>query len=384
MERNNPIGPGAVTEFDELFKIGYKAIVECIVESSTAWEDDDPTVRLHREKRKRNRNGAEACLVSFLEQLTESLLLSWLSHSRTLRLSVLERTHDNAVWQNTVTFIQQYGGELFTQRFLNLGNLRAILHQGTANWLRQLKDCDMEFDLPLIDDLDQRIKLDDAAEHLSLVLEAVVENYGEYRDYNSTTTQSDQGNMLYTLLDFLRLRTKYDRVCWNLKPVIWAHEILVRRGVEKAARMWRRALAQRINEEAEQYLRKLAQLQKKYAMRMPTVADRLAERFVRPMAIDRICALVEPAIRESKTPGPKSSFEMLSVETDILTREPTGVGLDVPAWLVALEEQVDRIRQPKHQRNDDDYFRGVLPQLLLSAEGIEQQLLAWCNRKSQS
>ena len=42
-----------------------------------------------------------------------------------------------------------------------------------------------------------------------------------------------------TLLDFLRLRTKYDRVCWNLKPVIWAHEILVRRGVNDAAKMWR-------------------------------------------------------------------------------------------------------------------------------------------------
>ena len=44
-----------------------------------------------------------------------------------------------------------------------------------------------------------------------------------------------------TLLDFLRLRTKYDRVCWNLKPVVLAHEILVRRGMEGPARVWRRA-----------------------------------------------------------------------------------------------------------------------------------------------
>ena len=40
-----------------------------------------------------------------------------------------------------------------------------------------------------------------------------------------------------------------------------------------------------INDEADQYLTKLGDLQKKYAMRMPTVADRLAERFVRPLAI---------------------------------------------------------------------------------------------------
>ena len=35
-------------------------------------------------------------------------------------------------------------------------------------------------------------------------------------------------------------------------------------------------------------------------MRMPTVADRLAERFVRPLTIDRIRALVAPAIDEAR------------------------------------------------------------------------------------
>ena len=34
MERDHPVGPGAVTEFDELFKIGYRAIVESLVASS--------------------------------------------------------------------------------------------------------------------------------------------------------------------------------------------------------------------------------------------------------------------------------------------------------------------------------------------------------------
>ena len=79
--------------------------------------------------------------------------------------------------------------------------------------------------------------------------------------------------------------------------MVFAHEILVRRGQDEAARIWRRALAERISDEADQYLTQLAELQKKYAMRMPTVADRLAERFVRPLAIDRIRALVEPGHR---------------------------------------------------------------------------------------
>ena len=72
-----------------------------------------------------------------------------------------------------------------------------------------------------------------------MIFEAIVENYTEYRDYNSTTTQSDRGDLLYTLFDFLRLRVQYDRMAWHLEPVLMAHEILVRRGRMQAAEMWR-------------------------------------------------------------------------------------------------------------------------------------------------
>src|SRR5205085_71393 len=110
----------------------------------------------------------------------------------------------------------------------------------------------------------------------------------EYRDYNTTTTQSDRGEMLYTLLDFLRLRVHYDRVAWNLRPVILAHEILVRRSRDDAAELWRRAIMERTSEVADSLERRLAELRKQYAMRLPTITDRLAERFVRPLTIDRV------------------------------------------------------------------------------------------------
>ena len=163
------------------------------------------------------------------------------------------------------------------------------------------------------------------------------------------------------LLDFLRLRSRYDRVCWNLKPVVLAHEILVRRGQDQAARIWRKALTERINDEADQYLAKLAELQKKYAMRMPTVADRLAERFVRPLTIDRIRALVAPAIEEAREGGEAPKFEMLQHDTEYLTREPTGVGLDVPAWLVALEEEVDDVCYACDQGCSEGELARVIP-----------------------
>lgn len=372
MERDHPVGPGAVTEFDELFKIGYKAIVESLVVSAQSWP---------RAPGATDDQAAEP-LVACLEQLTESMLTSWLAHSRTLRLSVLERVHDKTTWKRVVSFVEKYGADLFTQRFLNLGNIRAILHQGPARWLESLKE-ESNDDAPqkLLDDLASGASAEDIGELLGMVLESIVENYGEYRDYNSTTTQSDRGELLYMLLDFLRLRTRYDRVCWNLKPVVLAHEILVRRGEDIAARVWRRALSERIQDEAEQYLSRLADLQKKYAMRMPTVADRLAERFVRPLTIDRIRALVEPAMEEARLGGEAPKFEMLEFETATLTREPTGVGLDVPAWLVALEEEVDLTLRPSHERQDEADLAAILPPKLLTQEQAKQQLDQWTSKE---
>ena len=45
-------------------------------------------------------------------------------------------------------------------------------------------------------------------------------------------------------------------------------------------------------------LRRFERLCKKYGMRLPSIAESLSERFVRPLEIDRLCALVRPAIDE--------------------------------------------------------------------------------------
>lgn len=361
MERNNPVGPGAVTEFDELFKVGYRALVESLVNSAQSWEPTEEN------------ESPENAVAAALEELTEVLLASWLNHSRTLRLSVLERVQDERRWEELVKFIKRYGGELFTQRFFHLGNLRAILHQGVGDWLCRLEE-EGDIQLRLLDELDGKISREDAEEHLSVILEAVVENYGEYRDYNSTTTQSDRGDMLYTLLDFLRLRTQYDRVCWHLKPVIWAHEILVTRQQGKAARLWRRALTERIAEEANNYLDRLEALQQNYSIRMSTVADRLAERFVRPMVIDRMRALVWPALEEAARPGTKPTFELLEHQTESLARESTGIGFDMPVWLLALEEEVDRARQPDHHHDFEQQVAGAIEYVQLSHQQVREAL----------
>ena len=371
MERDNPVGAGAVTEFDELFKVGYKSIVQSLVISAREWPDE--------ERESGQTSVAVSPLVACLEQLTETCLRSWLAHSQTLRLSVLEKVSDKRSWTAVVEFIERYGGELFTQRFLNLGNIRAILHQGVDRWLQciQEEDTAENLDLRLLDELDSGIPRTEAVAHLTLVLEAILENFGEYRDYNSTTTQSDRGEMLHMLLDFLRLRAKYDRVCWNLKPVVLAHEMLVRRGCKSAAQQWRRALRDRIDGEATKFIERLQKLQKKHAMQMPSIADRISERFMRPLVIDRLCSLVEPAIQESYRDGPRPMFRMLQYETEFLTREPTGVGFDLPAWLASLDDEVQRALLPPYERDDRDEIDAIVPLERLSYEDALERLADW-------
>lgn len=367
MERRNPVGPGAVTEFDELFKIGFKALIESLVESSSTWSTGSPP--------KYDRDASQRLLVECLERITEALLANWLEHSKTLRLSVLEKVHDQRSWKRLVGFIETYGADLFTQHFLNLANIRSILHRGVDSWLQSVeKEARHDVDWRLLNDLDDSLPRLQAVEQLTLVLEAIHENYGEYRDYNSTTTQSDRGELLYTLLDFLRLRTRYDRIAWNLKPVVWAHEVLVRNSCGTAAKIWRRALHDRIASQANQFLTSIAELQRRYAMRMPTIADRLGERFVRSMAIDRIRALVGPAMRDARLGRSSKSFSLLEQETEVLTREPTGVGLDVPAWLTALEEEVQRGDDPLDGVRQRSAFKSIIPVRPLSWDEVRRQL----------
>jgi hypothetical protein len=370
METHNPVGPGAISEYDRLFSAGYESIVESIVDMSSTWSDSHDAEQ------------ADNDLVESLEQLTESLLKQWLAHSRTLRLSVLERIADEKAWQSLVQFVERYGRDLFTQRFLNMGNLRAILHQGVDVWLDSLADesSSEEVEMKLLDDLGERVTRADAVKHLSLVIEAVVENYSEYRDYNSTTTQSDRGEMIYTLLDFLRLRVHYDRVAWHLKPVLVAHSVLVRHGRNGAAEMWRRALAERTSELADTLQGRGAELRQKYAMRLPTVTDRLAERFVQPLVIDRLRALIKPsmdAVKAGTTPQAGGPFDQLEQETAELTQEPTGIGLEVPAWLASLEQEANDQRRAAGFLARPETISLPLNQVRLERDEVDRQLTGW-------
>jgi hypothetical protein len=363
MEQHQPAAGRKVTEFNHLFQTGYQAVVEAIVDAAAS---QSPAPRRDQE------------VVDLLEALTRPFLALWVEHSKTLRLSVFESISSEEEWRALCEFIRRYGADLFHAKFMTLANLRGILHRGVGAHLDYLHDNpDPLHPVRLIDDLDQRVRREDALRWLGFILQALVENYEEYKDYNTTTPQSDYGENLHLLLDFLRLKAGYERHAWRLQPLAIAHEVLARRGRSDLAVSWQEAFTRLTQELAHQYREKLSALERAHGMRLRTVADRVQEQFVKPLLFDRLCALIEPAMVEARQSQGGKSFARLERELRPLTATPTGVGLDVPHWLRRVEAEVRRVQagQTTAAVLAEGFLR--VPRKASSLSELREQLSNW-------
>ncbi len=84
-------------------------------------------------------------------------------------------------------------------------------------------------------------------------------------------------------------------------------------------------------------------------------------------------ALVEPAIEHPQ----ENYFSILEDETALLTREPSGVGFEPPAWLIALEEEVRRWRRRQLQIDDIELLHLILPTVEMTVEQVQEQIKDW-------
>jgi hypothetical protein len=229
----------------------------------------------------------------------------------------------------------------------------------------------------LLDELDRGIRREDAIRRMEIVLQAIIENYEEYKDYNTTTTQSDYGENLHVLLEFLRLKVAYERHAWQFRPLVLAHEVLARRGRTQAAILWEQSLTRVTRDLARRHLEQLERLERVRGMRLSTIRDRLNERFIKPLALDRLCALIEPAMREAWQEGEGQGFSRLRRELQAFTATPMGVGLDVPYWLRRLEMEVHRVQAARTTIAvlAENFFR--IPRRPLSWDELQRQLGDW-------
>jgi hypothetical protein len=335
MELNGPVEGPRKSDFDRLFRTGLRGVVETLLDAAAAWD--------------RERSVGSPSFTSALREIARSFLDLWSNHSQMLRLSTLEALTGDEDWRQLRDFVRRYGRSLFTSHFLILGNLRGVLHQGVGTWLEGLRERPPE-GAPelLLDDLeDGRLDPAQARRWIEIVLHAIEEHYEDYRDYNTTTTQSDYGDNLAVLLDFLRLKVQYDRFAWRMRPLALAHEVLCRKGHHAIAERWRENIADNLRPKSEELLEELARKEEEHALRLRTVRDRLEERFAQPLLLDRICALVEPAARHARAGLGEAdpAFRRLEAELKPFVEHPTGVGLDVPHWLRKFEAEVDRVTE---------------------------------------
>ncbi|MSQ93691.1 MAG: hypothetical protein EXR98_03950 [Gemmataceae bacterium] len=326
MEANQTLSGPRITEYDRLYQLGLQAAIDALVDAA-------------------QRDGVEpAHLVDGLEAVVEPFTVTWRDHSQTLRVATLELITQERDWNKMTAFIKKYGRDLFQAKFLAMANLRGILLRGVGAYLKDLEaEPDPLHPLKLLDDLDQGGTREEAERVLQIILQTLIENYDHLRDYNATTTQSDYGDNLHRLFDYLRLKARYDRAAWLAKPLNMVHEVLARRDGAAAA-LWRQRVESITQESAEAFVKDLAHLEKTHGIRLATIRDRIEERFVRPMVLDRLCALIEPAIKNAQASLDQDGIAPLELELEPFATTPSGVGLDVPAWIGRLQSELERVR----------------------------------------
>lgn len=363
MEQAHAVPGVGVSQFNQLFQGAFQSSIESVVRSSDDWDEADD----------------DAALVALLERFILPFLTMWNEDCRKLRLSVLETIRGEEEWQSIKGFVRRYGADLFHPRSLTPGNLRGVLHRGVEAYLDHLvQEPDPLHPLRLVEDLEAgTISRTQAARAVQVVMQAVLENYEEYKDYQLTTTQANYGQNIHLLLDFLRLKAAYARSAWVFRPWVLVHEVLLTADRDGAARRWEATCVRMTEELANSHEAELARLQKSHAMRMTTVADRVAERFVKPLALDRLCAHVEPAMEEAREGPGGPAFVRLETELQALAATPAGVGLDVPEWLrrLAMEVQAVRAARATSEQFGESLFE--MPHRSLRRAELEEQMSNW-------
>lgn len=363
MERTSPPSGMSITEFDRLLQAGLKSATEGIVTAAAHW----PGV-------------TDEEIIDLLMEVCERYMRLWLKHSNTMRLCSVEALHDRDTWKRVKDFITRYGSDLFHAQVLTLSNMRAIVHRGVDEYLDYLAENeDPLHPNRLLAELDDQITSDEAEYLLELIFRCIVEKFDRFMEYNTTTTQSDYGNQLHVLLDFLRLETDYERKAWELTPLSIVHDVLLREGRADAARLWFDYVKTRTAPMAKSPLDKLKKLEQKHGVRLPSITDKLGERFVKPLVLDRILSQVRPAMKQARTHNENGTpFDRLALEIEDYLSTSSGSAMDLQPWLQDLTEEVQDAEADEHTA--DLTIPAGLPGPLstpLSLQDLRDQLQTW-------
>ncbi|MCA9005350.1 MAG: hypothetical protein KDA70_08740, partial [Planctomycetaceae bacterium] len=319
-------------------------------------------------------------LIEIAEKLVNKYREQWLKHSRTMRLSSAEALNQDFVWQEVRQFIELYGADLFHAQYLTLGNLRTILHNGIEQYLNYLAEYHNPAEpMALLTDLEEgNIEMEEAVTNLKVIFESVIDKFDRFVEYNSTTTQSDYGEMFYCLLDFLRIEAAYERDDWKMVPLLIAHKVLAQQDRNESALIWEAVFEATSEEMAKKHLKKLKQTESEYKINLPLISDHLNERFVKPLAVNRMLALVPRAMNDARDGNEESAaFSILQEEIERYLASTIGSGIDVPDWMRNLEDEIDRLDEKVTNEQYDIETQIKLSPVPMSLDEIKKQLKLW-------
>lgn len=366
MERRSHRAGVTITEFAGLFSTALHGSLETIIRSSSEWDKGEFT---------------DEQLIQVVGEISDFYLQQWLEHSPTMRVSHVEAIADRGTWAEVKWFIRTYGQDLFYGGNLTLGGIRAILSRGVDSYFEFLKENDDPIrPTQLVEDLNSGLDSEEAAYSLEIVLRCLQDKYDRFIEYNSTTTQSDYGENIYLLLAFLRLEADYDRKAWDLAPVAMVHEALARNGATEAAEIWQDVFQIKTADLSQSFLRNLDRLERACSIKLPSLRDRLSERFVKPLTLDRILALVPQAVEDARAQVTSSSaFEMLREQAAEYMETTSGSAMDVPPWLYSLENEVAKLELPDFFDLDALAVPVSLPKVNISLREFSRQIEDWNN-----
>ncbi len=350
MERTRRPPGQAVTEFDRLFRIGLTSSVESILHAATRWKLETANQRKNVFRR--------------VQRLMDSYGMLWAQHSGSMRLSIVEELHDEERCEEVRNFVESYGDDLFHTRMLTLGNARAIVVHGADSLLDELENNVAPYhQVRIIEDLQEgRIDRDHAMDIMEFVYESVVDNFDVFLEYNTTTTQSDYGNRLYCLLDFLRVKSLYDRFEWDHLPYHFVHEIMTRIEVADMASLVEAELTEETHEAAESLVKELQELEVTYGVRLPTLHDLIGDRLIGPLQVNRMTARVarcNPELPDATEKEAAETFQQLRDEIADYMGGRVGSGIDTPEWMNSLGREQSRVH---------DQLAGIEPSVLDAAD----------------
>ncbi len=239
------------------------------------------------------------------------------------------------IWKAVVEFIKEFGGDLFTQDFMQRGNLLRLLDIGLDAYLKELAESRHGTERPALVDYymsasrEEQLRL---RRLVRVIVGCIASEYDTYLEYNSSTVYSDYGNFLYVLLDFLRLvaRAKRLYVAAQLNSALFrglaAHDIKVARRIMAEDVL--------VGDVIETFCAELHELERKYGIVLGSVRDLINNVFRHCVDHAFLQTAVEMLVsHDDKYKVPES--EWVQVLTTAMDRSIEN-GNPQPAWMDEL------------------------------------------------